>query len=352
MIQSKTPVGCFPAGVLTWGSVLDALTFTEPLDADAIFRRLELRIAGDQCGILPDRQRSREGICIGKGAAGLDLCSEQGQAPVGVHDLQGCGIERPKDLVGSVLAPSTLHDVEHFAHVSWSISRGILGAMTVPAVKPLAMSSPAPTDVLTEAVFVEAISALTGSVPELASVIDRWGTPPFWTHESGFGGLVLAILSQQVSLESAEAALAKLERRIETVTPERSLALDDASLREIGFSRQKAVYVRGLAEAILNGGLDLQVVGRMADDEVRDTLMGVKGIGPWTADTYLLFSLRRPDAWPSGDLALAKATQDLRGLASIPSYPELDRIAEGWRPWRAVAARILWHHYLSVRGRG
>ena len=213
------------------------------------------------------------------------------------------------------------------------------------------MTPPADVDTLTEETFVRAISELTSAAPELASVIGRWGMPPFWTHEPGFEGLVLAILSQQVSLESAEAAFAKLAQRIVEITPGRFLALDDATLREIGFSRQKAGYVRGLAEAVLDGGMDLQAVGRMADDEVRTALVGIKGIGPWTADTYLLFSLRRPDAWPSGDLALAKAIQDLRGLASIPSYPELDRIAEGWRPWRGVAARILWHHYLRTRGR-
>ncbi|MCU0522655.1 MAG: DNA-3-methyladenine glycosylase 2 family protein [Anaerolineae bacterium] len=206
-------------------------------------------------------------------------------------------------------------------------------------------------DSLTEEKCARAIAELTARAPELATVVCRWGEPPFWTHDPGFAGLVLAILSQQVSLESAEAALAKLERRIELITPERFLTLDDASLREIGFSRQKADYVRGLARAIVSGDLDLDRVGRMADDEVREALMSVKGIGPWTADTYLLFSLRRSDAWPSGDLALAKAIQDLRGLESVPSYPDLDRIAEGWRPWRAVAARILWHHYLRTRGR-
>jgi len=162
---------------------------------------------------------------------------------------------------------------------------------------------------------------------------------------------VLEILSQQVSLESANAAFAKLRQRIAPVTPERFLILDDCSLKEIGFSRQKAGYVRGLAAAIVGGALDLDAVGRMVDGEARDTLLAVRGIGPWTADTYLLFALRRPDAWPSGDLALARTIQELRGMESVPSYAEADAIAEVWRPWRAVAARILWHSYLSERGR-
>ncbi len=138
---------------------------------------------------------------------------------------------------------------------------------------------------------------------------------------------------------------------MEKVTPERFLTLDDATLRAIGFSRQKAGYVRGLAEAIVGGTLDLDAIGRMDDEAARQALIAIRGIGPWTADTYILFSLRRPDAWPFGDLALAKAVQEVRGLDDLPSYEDVDVIAESWRPWRAVAARILWHHYLSERGR-
>lgn len=199
--------------------------------------------------------------------------------------------------------------------------------------------------------FAQAIADLVDRDPDLARAVARWGEPSFWTHEPGFPGLVLEILSQQVSLESANAAFATLGRRIAPITPEGFLTLDDTMLEEIGFSRQKTGYVRGLAEAIVCGVLDLDEVGQMADDAARDALLAIKGIGPWTADTYLLFALRRPDAWPSGDLALSKAVQELRGLASVPSYAEADSIADGWRPWRAVAARILWHAYLSARGR-
>ncbi len=202
-----------------------------------------------------------------------------------------------------------------------------------------------------EATFAQAIAELASRDPDLARAVARWGAPPFWTHEPGFPGLVLEILSQQVSLESANAAFTKLSRRIAPITPEGFLTLDDRTLKEIGFSRQKAGYVRGLADAIVSGVLDLDGVGQMADGEASDALLAIKGIGPWTADTYLLFALRRPDAWPSGDLALAKAIQELRGLESVPSYAEADAVAEAWHPWRAVAARILWHAYLSARGR-
>lgn len=204
---------------------------------------------------------------------------------------------------------------------------------------------------LNEASFAAGVRDLADRDQHLAGAVERWGEPPFWTHEPGFVGLVLEILSQQVSLESADAAYAKLIRHIGPVAPETILVLDDAALKAIGFSRQKAGYVRGLAQAIVDGALDLDTVGQMDDDSVRAALLPIKGIGPWTADCYLLFALRRPDAWPTGDLALVKAMQEVLELDDVPGYPEADAIAEAWRPWRAVAARILWHAYLSRRER-
>ena len=204
---------------------------------------------------------------------------------------------------------------------------------------------------LTEKTYYRGISALTSLDTDLAVAVSKWGRPPFWTHTPGFMGIVLAILSQQVSLESAQATFTKLEHAIGSINPKEILSLDDGKLRAIGFSRQKASYVRGLAYEIMIGELDLEYFESMDNDQARKGLIAVRGIGPWTADTYLLFALRRSDAWPSGDLALAKAIQELKGLATIPSTEEVDRIADHWRPWRAVAARILWHHYLNERGR-
>jgi DNA-3-methyladenine glycosylase II len=186
---------------------------------------------------------------------------------------------------------------------------------------------------------------------DLAHVVAMHGNPPFWTHVPGFPGLVIAILAQQVSLESAQAAFAKLEMAIGSINPEVFLPLKDDALKMIGFSHQKASYVRGIARSMVAGELDLEDLKSMDDEEGRRRLMRVRGIGAWTADTYLLFALRRPDAWPSGDLALAKAVQEVKHLATAPRSDEVDAIANHWRPWRAVAARILWHHYLSQRGR-
>jgi DNA-3-methyladenine glycosylase II len=204
---------------------------------------------------------------------------------------------------------------------------------------------------LTERLYSLGISELAARDSDLAAVISKWGNPPFWTHSPGFSGIVLAILSQQVSLESAQAAFTKLEKSIGSINPERFLSLDNDQLRTIGFSRQKSSYVRGIANNIMEGAIDLDDIQSMDNEQARKSLMELRGVGPWTADTYLLFALRRADAWPSGDLALEKAVQEVRGLPTIPSTAEADRIADLWRPWRAVAARILWHHYLKERGR-
>lgn len=204
---------------------------------------------------------------------------------------------------------------------------------------------------LTDETYQRGIYELCLQDSSLADVVSRWGNPPFWTHAPGFPGIVIAILAQQVSLESAQAAFTRLENTISSVNPEEFLSLNDDTLRTIGFSRQKASYVRGVAHGIITGAIDLDYLESMDNEDARNSLVEVRGIGEWTADTYLLFSLRRPDVWPSGDLALAKSIQELRGLNSVPSWDEVDSIADRWRPWRAVAARILWHYYLNERGR-
>jgi DNA-3-methyladenine glycosylase II len=159
--------------------------------------------------------------------------------------------------------------------------------------------------------------------------------------------MVRFILEQQVSLASADAAFRRLEAAIGTVEPEPFLALDDEELRAIGFSRQKAGYTRGLAEGMIDGTIDLQGLEDRADKEVIETLETIKGIGPWTAHNYLLFVLGRPDAWPTGDRALYVSMASVLELAEVPDRATADAIADRWRPYRAVAARMLWHDYLG-----
>jgi len=168
-----------------------------------------------------------------------------------------------------------------------------------------------------------------------------------WAREPGFPTLIHIILEQQVSLASARAAYDRLLAAASPLTPARFLELDDVALKRIGFSRQKTAYGRELAWAVLDGHLNLAELHTLDDGTVRSELIKVKGIGPWTADIYLLMALRRPDVWPSGDLALAAAAQRVKRLASRPKPDELDALGASWHPWRAVAARLLWHYYLS-----
>ena len=149
-----------------------------------------------------------------------------------------------------------------------------------------------------------------------------------------------------MSLASADAAYTRLEAAIE-VTPEAFLRLGDAELRQIGFSRQKAGYGRGLAEGIVDGTVDLQELEGLTDNEVMESLETIRGVGPWTANCYLLFVLRRTDAWPPGDRALQVSMANVLDLDDVPAREEADAIAEDWRPHRAAAARLLWHDYLG-----
>lgn len=195
--------------------------------------------------------------------------------------------------------------------------------------------------------LLEGIHFLESKDRMLQSIVTRYGSPPLWEREQGFATLIFIILEQQVSLASAKAAYNKLLMHVDPLCPAGFNALTDDQLKGFGFSRQKTSYGRHLANAILDKSLDLAKLANLDDGKVKARLMQVKGIGSWTADIYLLRALGRPDVWPSGDLALAVAVQRLKGLATRPSSRELDSMSRAWRPWRAVAARILWHYYLN-----
>lgn len=205
------------------------------------------------------------------------------------------------------------------------------------------------TDRLNEAALRAAADELARRDTRLGAVVARYGAPPLWVREPGFPTLLHIILEQQVSLASARAAFDRLRAAVEPLTPAGFLELDDVALKAIGFSRQKTRYGRELARAVLAGSLDLHAVHALEDDAVRGQLTAIPGIGRWTADIYLLMALGRPDVLPMGDLALETAAQHVLALAERPSCEELAAIAEAWRPHRAVAARILWHAYLSER---
>jgi len=187
--------------------------------------------------------------------------------------------------------------------------------------------------------------------PHLAAIVERYGPPPLWDRAPGFATLLHIVLEQQVSLASAQAAFDRLHAKIDPLTPERFLALGDAELLGIGFSRQKTRYGRALATALVRRELVLEDLGEADDDAVRNALQAIPGIGPWTSTIYLLMVLGRPDVWPAGDLALATAVRDALGLDRRPDADELASLGDAWRPWRSVAARLFWHDYLGRRGR-
>ena len=202
---------------------------------------------------------------------------------------------------------------------------------------------------LNRASLSEGLRFLAGQDEDLKRVLLQYGRPPLWARRPGFPTLLRIILEQQVSLASAQAAFNRLAQAIGPITPRRFLLMDDERLLQIGFSRQKKRYVRLLAEDILSGRFDLAGLVEMDDAEVREAMLKIKGVGDWSVDIYLLMALRRPDVWPKADLALMTAAQKVKGLAQRPSVDDMQALGEAWRPWRAVAARILWHYYLSSR---
>jgi len=203
---------------------------------------------------------------------------------------------------------------------------------------------------LTETNFVDGVHELARRDADLADVVRIYGQPILWVREPGFPTLVYIILEQQVSLASAKAAFDRLNAVVKPLTPAGFLKLNDAELLRIGFSRQKTLYTRQLAESLARRHFDLRCLHDLPDDSAHKMLVAFKGIGRWTADIYLLSALRRPDIWPIGDLALATAVQEVKRLRKRPSPEKLEALSEPWRPWRAVAARLFWHAYLCKRG--
>ena len=202
-----------------------------------------------------------------------------------------------------------------------------------------------------EAVLKRATRSLCRAEPRFAAVVRRHGPPPLWAREPGFATLAILILEQQVSLAQARAMYARVESAAGSVSATQVSKLGESGLRAIGVTRQKSAYLAALAADLMTGKLDFDRLGTMGDDEAAAALDALHGIGPWTAQCYLLFALRRADIFPAADLALMEAVRELWGLRSRPSPEALERRSLAWQPHRAVAARLLWHHYLCERGR-
>ena len=203
---------------------------------------------------------------------------------------------------------------------------------------------------LDEKNLIAACKKLSKRDADLSFIYETYGVPPLWKREANFATLLHIILEQQVSLASALSAFNKLSEKLNgEITPENVLKLSDAEMKAAYFSRQKIVYARDLAAKIIEGKLDLENFENLPDEAVKIELKQVKGIGDWTSDIYLLMALMRPDVMPKGDLALHVAWQKINKLEQRPNAEEFLIIAERWKPFRAVAARLLWHFYLSVK---
>ncbi len=202
--------------------------------------------------------------------------------------------------------------------------------------------------ILTPQTIDLALNELAQKDRDLAAIVSRWGKPPQWQRDPGFSTLIRIIIEQQVSLASAKAVYDRLCDCI-YLTPDNFLTLHDIQLKQIGFSRQKMLYCRELARVIVYQKLDLDRLVELEDEVIREKLKKIKGIGDWTVDNYLLMALQRSDVFPKGDLAVAIAVQKIKNLSLRPKPEQLELIAQKWRPWRAVATRILWHYYLNDR---
>jgi len=203
---------------------------------------------------------------------------------------------------------------------------------------------------LDEKNLVTACKRLSKQDKNLAFIFQTYGVPPLWAREPNFATLLHIILEQQVSLASALSAFNKLREKLNgEITPESLLALTDTEMKACYFSRQKTVYARELAKAIADETLDLKSFENLSNEQIKTELTRIKGIGNWTADIYLLMAMLRADVLPKGDLALHVAWQKLQRLERRPTSDEFLQIAERWQPLRSVAARLLWHFYLSAK---
>ena len=183
----------------------------------------------------------------------------------------------------------------------------------------------------------------------LQFIISTYGYPPVWSREPSFATLIQIILEQQVSLASARAAFLRLQEKLGNIKPGQFIRLTDEELKECYFSRQKIHYSRHLANVLLNRQLVLESLVHLPDEAVRAQLKQVKGIGDWTADIFLMMALHRSDCFPTGDIALVKSIQEVKGLSPLTSKEEILRIASAWKPYRTIAAYLLWHAYIRKR---
>jgi DNA-3-methyladenine glycosylase II len=209
---------------------------------------------------------------------------------------------------------------------------------------------PKPHRIASAAQLDDAIAALIAADKRLHAVIARAGRPGFVPRRRhGFEALVEIVASQQLSVAAADTIFGRVKEKVVPFDPATLLATDAAVLRGCGLSAPKQRHMKSIAAAILDGSLDLKRVRTMHDDDARTHLIAVKGIGPWTADIYLMSSLGRADIWPVGDVSLQAAIARALGLRKRPGEKAMETLSKNWRPWRTIAARVFWMHEDGIR---
>jgi len=209
----------------------------------------------------------------------------------------------------------------------------------------------ASTEARAKRVLSRSLGALAKQDADVAEWLARIGKPQPRIRTQGFEGFLRAIVSQQVSIAAASGIWKRLEAGLGEVSAERLLAFDADALRAFGLSRQKALYARGLAEAVVSGDLDFDDLHAAADEDAIATITRLKGLGRWSAEIYLLFALQRTDIWPANDLALQEAMRVLKNLRDRPDEKKLRKLGESWRPHRSAGALFLWHVYHHIKQR-
>ncbi len=194
----------------------------------------------------------------------------------------------------------------------------------------------------------KAIDFLTKKDKIFKTIIENYGVPEIPIRKQGFETLCLLILEQQVSIDSAKATFAKLKKAIPHFDPIQLQQLADQEYRVCGVSRQKTTYIKCLATAIIDNQIELDSLSNKSADTIRQELIKIKGIGNWTIDVYLMFSLQSPDILPLGDIAIINTIKE---LLQIFEKADMETYTQKWAPYRTMAAFLLWHHYLQKRGR-
>lgn len=194
----------------------------------------------------------------------------------------------------------------------------------------------------------EAIDYLAKQEPVFQRIIEEFGQPNIPSRPQGFETLLLLILEQQVSIDAAKATYLRIREKVTTILPEILVQLSDEDFRAAGVSRQKTSYIRGLSQNIINEDIRLESFSKKSVIQVREELIKIKGIGHWTIDVYLMFSLQAPDIMPFGDIAVVNTFKE---LFEIHDKVAMEKYAEQWSPFRSMATFLLWHHYLNKRNR-